>query len=142
MDLNRSILVDVRLACNVPEDDSSFDGQLIPLINSQLMIAHQFGVGHNGFNISGDSETWQDLLGDEGGMLSAMKTWLGYSVLLMFDPPDNGTVLKSYQDQITKLEWMLCSKSMLECHVKTYVPEHADLYTDPYADLKADEEDD
>lgn len=138
--MNRSILVDVRLACNVPEDDPSFDGQLIPLINSQLMIAHQFGVGYNGFNVTSDKETWHDLLGDDGAKLAAMKTWLGYSVLLLFDPPDNGTVLKSYQDQIAKLEWMLCSKSMLEGHVKEYVPDHAEMYTDPYTDLEDIEE--
>lgn len=126
--MTNSILADVKAACSVAEDDDGFDAQLIPLINSQLMVAHQFGVGTNGFQVKGMNETWQDLLGDAGEKLAAMKTWLGYSVLLLFDPPDNGTVLKSYQDQILKFEWMLCSKSRLEGHVKTYVPEHADFY--------------
>lgn len=128
--LDHSILADVKTACSVSEEDNGFDDQLIPLINAQLMVAHQFGVGVNGFNVTGMDETWQDLLGESGEKLAAMKTWLGYSVLLLFDPPDNGTVLKSYQDQIQKFEWMLCSKSRLEGHVKTYVPEHADFYED------------
>lgn len=126
--MDKSILADVKAACNVAEDDNGFDIQLIPLINSQLMIAHQFGVGYDGFKVTGPTETWRDLLGDNGEKLAAMKTWLGYSVLLLFDPPDNGTVLKSYQDQILKFEWMLYNKSELEKHVIEYVPEKADFY--------------
>lgn len=126
--MNESILKDTRVACNVEKDDPGFDDQLIPLINSQLMIAHEFGVGYDGFLVKGEGETWTELLGDEGNKLAAIKTWLGYSVLLLFDPPDNGTVLKSYQDQILKMEWMLCNKSCLTKQVKEYVPEKADFY--------------
>ena len=125
---SRQILADVKSACSVAEYDTGFDDQLILLINSQLMVAHQFGIGFNGFNVVTGNETWQDLLGEHSEYLAAMKTWLGYSVLLLFDPPDNGTVLKSYQDQIQKFEWMLCNKSEREGRVKTYVPEHADFY--------------
>lgn len=126
--MDKSILEDVKYACSVAEDDTGFDRQLIPLINSQLMVAHQFGVGFDGFQVVNGDETWRDLLGDDGEKLAAIKTWLGYSVLLLFDPPDNSTVLKSYQDQIAKLEWMLCSKSKLDGYVKTYVPDQAYVY--------------
>ena len=126
--MEESILKDVRVACNVEKDDSGFDDQLIPLINSQLMIAHEFGVGYDGFLVKGEGETWLELLGEDGSKLAAIKTWLGYSVLLLFDPPDNGTVLKSYQDQILKMEWMLCNKSCLTGQVKEYVPEKVDFY--------------
>lgn len=126
--MEESILKDVRVACNVEQDDSGFDGQLIPLINSQLMVAHEFGVGYDGFLVKGEGETWAELLGEEGSKLAAIKTWLGYSVLLLFDPPDNGTVLKSYQDQVLKLEYMLRNKSCRDGYVKEYVPEMAAFY--------------
>lgn len=125
-----SILADVRSACNLESVDAAFDNQLIPLVNTQLMMAHQFGVGPSGFNITGVTETWEDWLGENEKDLAAIKTWLGYSVLLMFDPPDNGTVLKSYQDQILKIEWMLREKSEEKGYVKQYVPEKADFYED------------
>lgn len=128
--MENSILMDVRAACNVAPEDDGFDVQLIPLINSQLMVAHQLGIAPNGFTISDASTTWREMLGENGEQLAAIKTWLGYTVLLMFDPPDNGTVLKSYQDQVAKLEWMLCNKSLLEGHVREYVPEHAAVYDD------------
>lgn len=128
--MNKSILADVRSACNLEKTDNSFDGQLIPLINTQIMMAHQFGVGTSGFKIEGPAEIWADWLGEDGEDLQAIKTWLAYSVLLLFDPPDNGTVLKSYQDQIAKMEWMLREKSEEKGYVKKYVPEKADFYED------------
>lgn len=110
-----SILVSVRVMCNVDAADNGFDTQLIPLINSQLMLAfHQLGIGSNGYNITGETEEWSDWLGEGETKLAAIKTWVGYSVLLMFDPPDNGTVLKSLQETIAKMEWILASKSRLE----------------------------
>ena len=128
--MTESILAGVRSACNLEKEDDSFDNQLIPLINSQIMMAHQFGVGTSGFSITGDTETWGDWLGEPGSDLLAIKTWLGYSVLLLFDPPDNGTVLNAYQDQIAKMEWMLREKSEEKGYVKEYVPEKADFYED------------
>lgn len=125
-----TILADVRSACGLESTDSSFDYQLIPLINGQIMMAHQFGVGPSGFVISGNDETWEDWLGENLYDLAAIKTWLGYNVLLLFDPPDNGTVLKSYQDQILKIEWMLREKTEEKGYVKEYVPEKASFYED------------
>lgn len=118
--LTSSILATVRSICNLEEDDQGFDKQLIPLINGQIMMAHEFGVGYEGFVVHDESETWKDLLGDHADLLNAMQLWLSYSVLLLFDPPDNGTVLKSYQDQILKMEWMLSNKSCIEGHIESY----------------------
>lgn len=126
--ITNSILATVRALCNVEDDDKGFDSQLIPLINGQLMMAHEFGVGFDGFMVRDEHETWKDLLGEHTELLNAVRLWLGYSVLLLFDPPDNGTVLKSYQDQIHKMEWMLCNKSCLEGAVKEYVPDKASFY--------------
>ena len=137
--LDHSILIDTRIACNVDENDDGFDFKLIPLINSQIMMAHEFGVGYNGFRINGLSQTWRDLLGDLGGDLEAIKTWLGYTVLLLFDPPDNGSVLKAIQDQIQKMEWMLCNKSCLNGYVKEYVPQRTVFY-DRIAEATVDED--
>lgn len=137
--LDSSILVDVRVACNVDENDNGFDMKLIPLTNTHMMMAHEFGIGIEGFMITGTDQTWRDWLGNDGDKLIAAQTWLGYSVLLSFDPPDNGTVLKCYQDQIAKMEWMLCNKSCLNGYVKDYVPSKA-LFYDRIAEATADED--
>lgn len=137
--MDNSILEDVRSMCNLERTDDSFDNQLIPLINSQMMMAHQFGVGYDGFYIIDESRTWTDWLGYPGDFLVSIKTWLGYSVLLAFDPPDNGTVLKAYQDMIAKMEWMLREKSEEIGYVKMYVPEKADFYEDPEESTDSEE---
>ena len=137
--LDHSILIDTRVANNVDENDDGFDLKLIPLINTQIMMAHQFGIGPNGFRINGISQTWRDYLGDSGKDLEAIKTWLGYTVLLLFDPPDNGSVLRAIQDQVQKMEWMLCNKSCLEGYAKEYVPEHRVFY-ERIAEATADED--
>ena len=126
--LTDSILATVRSMCNVEENDPGFDRQLIPLINGQLMMAHEFGVGPTMFIVHDEKETFGDLLGEHADYLQAMKIWLGYSVLLLFDPPDNSTVLKSYQDQILKMEWILSNKSCLNGYAKDYVPDQASFY--------------
>ena len=135
--MEKSILRDVKAACSVDENDEGFDQQLIPLVNTQLMLAHhQLGIGPAGYAITGAYETWADWLGNPGSNLEGIKTWVGYSVLLAFDPPDNGSVLKSYQDMIAKLEWMLCSKSKLEGHAKNSYP----VSYDPQYRIDDDEE--
>ena len=126
--MNGSILADVRSACNLEVNDDSFDRQLIPLINANIMMAHQFGVGPSAFAISDVNATWADWLGEHGSDLMAVKTWLGFKTLLAFDPPDNSTVFKSYQDQIDKMEWMLREKVEEKGYVKDYVPEKASFY--------------
>lgn len=121
--LDTSILRSVRPMCNVDREDNGFDDQLIPLINAQIMIAHhEIGIGINGFNITGETETWHDWLGEGESRLAAAKTWLGQSVLLQFDPPDNATMAKTLQECVDKAAWMLASKSKLEGHSRTIYP--------------------
>lgn len=136
--LDTSILVGVRPLCHVDEDDDGFDEQLIPIINGQMMMAHQFGIGYNGFFITGTGETWRQWLGDNGDKLLAVKPWLGYSTRMLFDPPSGGEK-DVIQRQIDKFEWMLCSKSETEGYVKEYVPNKA-AYYDGIAEATADED--
>ena len=137
--LDRSILIDVRPMNNVDENDNGFDNKLIPLINTYIMMAHQFGIGYDGFRMTGSQQTWRNWLGDNGDKLEAIKTWLGYSVLLMFNPPDNATHLSSIERQIAKKEWMLNSKSQLDGVVKDYVPSAVPYY-EHMAEVTIDED--
>ena len=123
VDTNESILIGVRPMCNVDENDDGFDKQLIPLINSFMMVAnHDLGIGINGFKITGPNETWSDWLGSAESKLEATKTWLGYKTLLVFDPPENGSAMQAYEKMIDEMAWTLCSKSRLEGHAPTLYP--------------------
>lgn len=137
--LSGPILVGVRPLCNVDENDDSFDQQLIPYINGQIMMAHQFGIGYNGFIVTGTGETWRDWLGDDGYKISAAITWLGLTVRQLFDPPTGGEK-ETIERTVDKMEWMLRSKSESEGLVQQYVPEHASFYEERIAEATADED--
>lgn len=137
--LSGSILVGVRPLCNVDENDESFDLQLIPYINGQIMMAHQFGIGYNGFIVSGTGETWKDWLGDDGHKVSAAITWLGLTVRQLFDPPTGGEK-DTIQRTVDKMEYMLRDKSEREGLVQQYAPESSWYYEDRIAPETADED--
>ena len=109
--MDESILESVKGMLAVPEEDQAFDQELIPLINTYLMAANQFGVGKNGFLILDGNETWEDFLGENAEKLAAIKTYISISVRLLFDPPDSSSVLEAFQATQRMLEWRLNSKA-------------------------------
>lgn len=104
MDEN-SILTDVKAHLGITQDDESFDTILVDDINTTFMILYQLGVGPV-FSISGKDSTWKDYLKDQSD-LTAIRTYLYMRVRLMFDPPQNGSVLEALKSQIAELEWRL-----------------------------------
>lgn len=92
------------------EDDNSFDEDLITHINTALSILTQIGVGPaDGFMITGDTETWAQLLGPhiKPAKLQMVKDFVWLQVKMLFDPPQIGGVLTAYQQQLDMLTWRL-----------------------------------
>jgi len=105
--MNENILASVKKICNVLEDDTSFDQELILFINSALMVIMQewHGMDH-AFRLEDGTETWDDLLGEDTDY-EGVKELIGLKVKLMFDPPSNSAVIQAMNDQIKDLEWRL-----------------------------------
>ena len=105
--MNDNILDSVKKMCNVAEDDSSFDQDLIIYINSALMTIMQEWHGmDNSFVVEDGTEEWSDFLGDNTDF-EGVKQLVGLKVKLMFDPPSNSSVMQAINDQIKDLEWRL-----------------------------------
>lgn len=103
-----SILSDIKELLGVSPDETAFDVELILHINSALMVLYQIGYGTEPFVISGDSETWDDLLGRLPGgpkFYGIVRTYLGMKVRLMFDPPQSGVLHEAMERQVEELEW-------------------------------------
>lgn len=128
--LDDSILIDIRTACNVDESDNGFDFKLIPLTNTYISKAHDLGAGYEGFSINGTRETWRDWLGDQGELLMSVKTWVGYKVRLLFDPPENSSMVKVFETAIEDLGYAIRDKCCYEGLAAEYIPKHAELYSD------------
>lgn len=105
--MDNGILYDVRVTCGLNWDDDAFDNELILLTNTYLFRAAQIGVGKKGFSISGDSEKWSDFVINGFEDYESLKTYVGLSVRLKFDPPENGTVMSEMQSTISEMEWCL-----------------------------------
>lgn len=102
-----SILNNVKKMCNVAESDTSFDTDLILYTNAQLSVLPQLGVGDTAFRISGESEEWSDFLTEGSDETELIKTYIGVSVRLVFDPPASGSVKEALQNYKNELEWRI-----------------------------------
>lgn len=105
--MDESILLNIREMCDVGESVDSFDGQLIPLINTFLFRSAQFGVGKKGFMVTGSKETWKDFLGSDAESYAALKNYISIRVKLLFDPPESAALLRALQEDAKELEWCL-----------------------------------
>lgn len=107
---NESILTSIKKQCGLDEDYEHFDPEIISHINSVLMVLNQIGIGpEEGFVIEDEMDTWGDLLGDKATLqrLTAVKTYIGLRVRLIFDPPGSSALIESMKRQIDELEWRL-----------------------------------
>lgn len=105
--MDESILLNIREMCDVGESVESFDGQLIPLINTFLFRSAQFGVGKKGFMVTGTNETWKDFLEDNAENYAAVKNYISIRVKLIFDPPESAALLTALKEEARELEWCL-----------------------------------
>lgn len=99
-----SILNSIKKMIGTPEEYTYFDVDLMIHINSVFSVLQQIGIGPaEGFSITGDSETWEDFLGDRKD-LNMVKTYVFMRVKLIFDPPTSGAVMEAYKEFCKEFE--------------------------------------
>ena len=91
-----------------PDEATEFDPDLIDAINSAISVLTQVGIGSNyGFTIHDESQTWDELLGNDPRFNMA-KTYVFDRCRLIFDTSSMSSyVLSSIQDRIKEFEWRL-----------------------------------
>ena len=94
-----SILDSIKQMVTGNIEDTSFDSELLIYINSALSIVNKFGVGPDGFRITGKDETWDEFLLTRED-LEMVKTNIYLRVRLMFDPPQNAFLVTAIKEQI------------------------------------------
>lgn len=107
--MEESILKTIKgMIVGIDDGTDSFDLDLIVNINSCFSVLNQLGLGPNrGFKITGNTEVWSDFLGDDVDHLEDVKTYIYTRVRLVFDPPQNSFLTKSFEDLAKELEWRL-----------------------------------
>lgn len=102
-----SILTSIKKLLGIVESDTSFDSELIMLINSALMVIMQewYGMDH-AFRIEDKTATWDDILGEDVDY-EGIKQYIFLRVKLIFDPPNNSSVIEAMRKEMEDLEWRM-----------------------------------
>ena len=87
-----SILNSIKKLLGITEEQTDFDTDIIIHINTV------FGEGA--------SETWDDYITDKR-QFEKVKTYMYLKVRLYFDLPQNSSLSKAMEQQISELEWRL-----------------------------------
>lgn len=105
--MEQSILNSIKKMYGMSEPYESFDTDLIIYINSVFAILNQMGVGPEEiYCIDGPENKWEEFLSDKF-ILNVTKTYIYLKTKLMFDPPENGTVMNAINEQIKECETRL-----------------------------------
>ena len=106
-----SILNTIKKACNVAEDDTSFDTDLIMYTNSVFMNLSQIGmVQADNFSIADSLTTWDALLPEDDSLI-AVQTYISLKVRTLFDPPASSAAMEAINKTIAELEWRINGKT-------------------------------
>lgn len=92
----------------IPQDYSVFDTEIIGLINSELAIISQLGVGKTNevFSISGTSEVWSDFI-DNTELLNLVAMYIAIRVKITFDPPQSTVVMDALNKRSDELSFRI-----------------------------------
>ena len=106
-----SILNSIKKTLGLEADYTAFDHEIIIHINSVFMILQQLGIGPEaGFAISSADEEWSSFL-TAGIQQELVKSYMYLKVRMLFDPPQNSSLLEAMNNQIAEFEWRLNVKS-------------------------------
>lgn len=101
-----SILTSIKKLLGISEEDDQFDVDVMMHINTVFFDLNQMGVGPSEcFYIEDADIIWEDFVSTKD--MEAVKSYMYMRVRLLFDPPNNSSVLESFNKSIEKLEWRL-----------------------------------
>lgn len=101
---DNSILKDIKKVLGLAAEDTSFDADIFMHINSAFFKLEQLAVISEPFNISDETTTWSDALGEDETRLSAVKSYIYLYVKYLFDPNTNGTIHNAYKQEMNEME--------------------------------------
>jgi len=105
--MNESILNDIKKLLGLDAEYDVFDQDIIIHINSVFMVLNQLGVGpESGYKITGADNVWSEFTNDDL-IFESVKSYIYLKVRMMFDPPQNSSLMQAMQQQISEFEWRL-----------------------------------
>lgn len=104
--MGESILDSIMSMLGADAGITEYKNDILYLINSALARLCGLGVGAEPLNVTNSEQTW-DMITTDRILAGMVKDYVWLDVKLKFDPPTTSFVLKSYEDQRTKDEWLI-----------------------------------
>ena len=106
--MDESILNTIKNMLDVPEDQPSFDQELISYINGAFFTLHQLGVGpETPFVLENGDAIWSEFTTDID-KIQIVKQYIFISVKLLFDTASTGSAtISALERERDRLEWRL-----------------------------------
>lgn len=105
--MENSILLSVKNAASIDNDETIYDAELLLHINSAFMILRQLGVGpETPFIVDDYDTTWDSFTTDEN-ILPLVRSYVSLKTRLLFDPPTSSALETALQNTIAEYEWRL-----------------------------------
>lgn len=102
-----SILTSIKKLLGITEEYTHFDADIIMHINTVFLNLTQIGIGPStGFSITDATSVWTDFI-PKNPLFEAIKSYTYLKVRLMFDPPQNSSLIEAINRSINELEWRL-----------------------------------
>ena len=113
-DIDKSILLSVKKMIGYEPDYDVFDIDIMFHINSLLSKLLQLGyIFKSSYRVSSKEKTWDEIL--NGSEVDDMiKDYIYMKCKIVFDPPQNSTVLGALKDEASELEWRIFMDSDIE----------------------------
>jgi len=100
-----SILISTKKMLGIPQEDISFDLDVLAYINAACMSLNMLGIGVDGFYVADSETTWSDFMEENLDKFGGLDTYLYYKARLGFDPPTNSFTIDAMTKVIEELEY-------------------------------------
>lgn len=104
--MEESILITIKKMLGLEASYTAFDLDIILSINTAIVVMSQLCPGIKELAITGEDETWEELLNNVS-QLEMAKSYLHLKVAKLFDPPNSGVLAEARNNMISELEWRL-----------------------------------
>lgn len=106
--MDESILTSIKkmLGGNLNGDDTTFDNEIIPIINMALNTLVQLGAGPSqGYNITDVSNTWDEFVGEDEMLLPLAREYCFLKTKILWDNASTpSAVIEVFKEQAKEME--------------------------------------
>lgn len=101
-----NVLNSVKSKLNISEEDTSFDSDVLDMINATLSVLHQLGSSLSLLEVT-DETVWDDFGLEDKDELHLIQTYMYLKTKLIFDPPTNSSLLENVKGIVQEYEYRI-----------------------------------